>query len=135
MGVLRGDVIEFDRRHNRGLVSGHDGQEYVFVTESWNGPSLPRRGTVVEFLPSGDDATEIYAVAGGSSHHRLLLLVIACGFLGFLGLHRFIVGRPVSAILMLLTGGGFGLWMLLDLVLLAKGSFIDGQGRRITEWT
>lgn len=37
---------------------------------------------------------------------------------GMLGGHRFYLGRPISAVLMLFTGGGLGLWWLVDALLL-----------------
>lgn len=39
-------------------------------------------------------------------------------FLGALAVHRFYLGRPLSAVLFILTLGGVGLWWLLDLFLI-----------------
>lgn len=39
-------------------------------------------------------------------------------FGGFLALHRFYLNRPGSAIFFLLTCGGFGIWWLLDALLI-----------------
>src|SRR5918995_7139781 len=50
------------------------------------------------------------------------------------GAHRFYVGRPKSAALMLVTVGGRGLWYLYDPILVAAGEFEDVQGRRLTRW-
>lgn len=47
----------------------------------------------------------------------LLLLV----FLGALGIHRFYLGYPLYGLLMLLTAGGCGILLLIDLVLLLTG--------------
>jgi hypothetical protein len=54
-----------------------------------------------------------------------------CLFLGTLGIHRFYAGRIVSGILMLLTFGGAGIWILIDLVLLITKNFADGEGNYI----
>ncbi len=54
--------------------------------------------------------------------------------LGVFGAHRFYLGRPESGALMLLTLGGLGIWWLYDLILVATGSFRDGNGRLVTRW-
>lgn len=54
-----------------------------------------------------------------------LLLAI---FLGGLGVHRFYVGKVGTGILMLLTGGGFGVWWIIDVIMIAVGSFTDKGG-------
>ena len=54
--------------------------------------------------------------------------------LGPFGAHRFYLGKPESGTLMLLTLGGLGVWWLYDLILVASGSFRDGDGRLVTRW-
>ena len=53
---------------------------------------------------------------------------------GVFGLHRFYVGRTQSAVWMCLTLGGFGIWYLYDVVVVAAGDFMDGEGRRVARW-
>jgi len=55
----------------------------------------------------------------------LLLLSI---FLGGLGVDRFYAGSIGLGILKLLTLGGCGIWWLIDLIMIATGSFKDGNG-------
>lgn len=57
--------------------------------------------------------------------------LLLCFFLGFLGVHRFYVGKVGTGILMLVTFGGFGIWTLVDFVMIAVGSFRDAEGRAI----
>ena len=52
-------------------------------------------------------------------------------FLGTLGIHRFYVGKIGTGILMLITFGGFGIWWLVDLILLATGNFTDKEGNKV----
>jgi hypothetical protein len=63
-----------------------------------------------------------------------LVATLLCGFLGVLGVHRFYVGKIGTGILLLLTGGGLGIWWLVDLVLIIVGRFRDEQGRVLLNW-
>ena len=58
-----------------------------------------------------------------------LATVLLCQFLGTLGMHRFYTGRIVSGILQLLTFGGFGIWTLVDLIMIVSGDFKDQYNR------
>jgi hypothetical protein len=70
---------------------------------------------------------------GPSEKSRGVALALAA-ILGPFGGHRFYVGRPRSAALMLVTVGGLGLWYLYDLIIVAAGEFEDADGRRLTRW-
>jgi hypothetical protein len=41
----------------------------------------------------------------------------------------------MTGVLQLLTLGGLGIWALIDMILIVTGSFTDGEGEKITEWT
>jgi len=68
-----------------------------------------------------------------SPKSRLVALLL-CFFLGALGVHRFYVGKVGTGILELLTIGGCGIWVLIDLIMIAVGSFTDKEGLRVFRW-
>ena len=55
-------------------------------------------------------------------------------FGGVFGLHRFYVDKPRTAIAMLCTFGGMGVWYLYDLVLIAAGEFRDSDDLPLRQW-
>ena len=55
--------------------------------------------------------------------------LLLCFFVGSFGVHRFYVGKIGTGILKLITVGGFGLWYLIDLILVLAGGQHDKQGR------
>ncbi len=68
-----------------------------------------------------------------SDRSRAVALALASVF-GVFGVHRFYTGKVPTGILMLCTLGGMGIWWLTDVILLATGSFRDGEGRRVYRW-
>ncbi len=69
------------------------------------------------------------------SDKKILPAFLLCFFLGGLGIHRFYVGKVGTGILQILTLGGLGLWVLIDLIMILTGSFTDKAGNKITQWT
>ena len=70
---------------------------------------------------------------GPSDKSRTVALVLAF-FLGVFGAHRFYTGKTGTAVLMLVTLGGLGIWWLYDLILVAAGGFRDDEGRLVADW-
>jgi hypothetical protein len=68
-----------------------------------------------------------------SKRSRGVALLLAL-FGGIFGLHRFYVDKTSTAIPMLLTLGGCGVWYLYDLVLIAAGEFRDGDDLPLRHW-
>lgn len=60
-----------------------------------------------------------------------LVTLLLCFFLGGLGMHRFYVGKIGTGLLQLFTLGGFGIWVLIDFIMIILGSFTDKEGKKI----
>jgi TM2 domain-containing membrane protein YozV len=68
-----------------------------------------------------------------SSCSRLATLLF-CLFLGWLGVHRFYAGKVGTGVLMLITIGGFGIWVAIDFIMIVVGGFTDADGRYVLDW-
>lgn len=68
-----------------------------------------------------------------SSKNRLVALLL-CFFLGWLGIHRFYVGKTGTGVIWLLTGGVLGIGALVDFIMILVGSFTDKAGLPVSQW-
>ena len=76
-------------------------------------------------------ATRLGIEASKVSDKSLIGATIAVVTVGFLGVHRFYTGRPISGIFMILTLGGLGIWVLVDFILLITENFRDSNHKRL----
>jgi TM2 domain-containing membrane protein YozV len=66
---------------------------------------------------------------GGGGQKSFMTTMLLCLFLGYVGAHRFYVGKTGTGIAMLLTGGGCGIWSFIDLIMIFMGKFTDSNGQ------
>jgi TM2 domain-containing membrane protein YozV len=70
-------------------------------------------------------------MADGTSDKSNTVALLLCFFVGFLGVHRFYVGKIGTGILMLVTLGAFGIWALIDMIINIMQKFTDSEGNTL----
>jgi hypothetical protein len=68
-------------------------------------------------------------IPGVYSDKEYIIALLFSIFLGYLGIDRFYMGQVGMGIGKLLTGGGCGVWWLIDIILIATRSSNDAVGR------
>lgn len=79
-----------------------------------------------------DSQKEKLLKQNSQSQNQWIVVLLLAFFLGFIGAHRFYVGKNGSGILMILTVGGIGLWVLYDLIIIITGNFKTKEGSKIS---
>lgn len=98
-------------------------------------PRPPDEHTTVP-LPPGDAATRASGPqyppeAYRTTDRAFLTTWLFALLLGFWGADRFYLGNTGTAIVKVLTLGGLGVWVLVDLILVLVGAQRDREGRRL----
>ncbi|MDQ1236193.1 TM2 domain-containing membrane protein YozV [Paenibacillus sp. SORGH_AS306] len=60
-----------------------------------------------------------------------LVSLLLCIFFGYLGIHRFYVGKVGTGLLMLFTAGLGGVWVIVDIIIIILGKFRDKEGYQL----
>ena len=80
----------------------------------------------VEPVPVNNEKPTTESVPGGDKKLNWILVLILSILFGSLGVDRFMMGKIGTGILKLITFGGFGIWWLIDLILIATKHKFDG---------
>ena len=65
------------------------------------------------------------------SEKSWLATFLLCWFLGGYGIHSFYAGKTINGVIQLLTGGGCGIWWIVDLILILTKQYTDDEGKVI----
>ena len=131
---MRGQVLGVDTRTGDGIVTGDDGRRYSFKPDDWAHRGEPAIGMIVDFETADNRALSIFPVPGTSPPPAVapsaaapvyddrdkIVAALLAFFIGWLGIHRFYLGRTGSGIAMLLISCTF-----FGLILTLPWAFID----------
>ena len=81
---------------------------------------------------SNGDMPPTTSTAPGQGKDWLTTLLLSI-FLGSLGVDRFYTGHTLLGVLKLITCGGVGIWWLIDVILIAAGSYKDANGNLLVK--
>ncbi|WP_336276234.1 TM2 domain-containing protein [Bartonella sp. CB178] len=132
---MRGIIISKDE--GTYLVSGDDGKRYQFAVWDWSGKKPPRIGDTVDFVCEGDAVNSVFPLFFQKSEQSRVMLALICWFAGVFGVHRFMIGKIGTGILMLVLSLSVvglvisGTWAIIDFILIVAGQFSDKNGHRI----
>lgn len=105
MPIARGEYVDHVTETVQKILNGEEVEDYV--------------------APAPEDAP------GAEPEKDWLTTLLLCLFLGVIGVHRFYVGKIGTGILWILTGGCFGIGVLVDLIKIICGKFTDKKGNLI----
>ena len=64
-----------------------------------------------------------------TSSKSFIILLLLSIFIGYLGMDRFYLGKIGTGVLKLITIGGLGIWVLVDLIIIVSGNMRDAEGK------
>jgi len=69
-----------------------------------------------------------------ASEKSRLIAILLCWFLGVFGAHRFYTGKIGTGVIWVFTFGCLYVGVIVDLILIASGSFKDKEGKPLLDW-
>lgn len=117
---------------------GHELSEQAVIcpgcgapTEKYQQNTQTQQPNIVINNANTNTNTNINNNRGSYAHKSKTVALLLAIFLGYFGVHRFYVGKAGTGIIWLFTGGMFGIGWLIDIIMIAVGSFRDKRGYKL----
>lgn len=122
---MKGQVLDYDKLKQTGIILAEDGNRYCFNLGEWYLEHDPQQGEVVDFIIQNQNAVKIYSAVSVNTSHKVNnspkrgIAILLALFIGGLGAHKFYMGYSKQAWIMCIV------W-LVGLILYGLPSFIMG---------
>jgi hypothetical protein len=113
---------------NKGIIMNHNFCLNCNTPLNADALFCPACGTKVS--AAAIESRKVETLPADSPKSSQVTLVL-CILLGVIGAHRFYVGKRWTGILMMLSCGALGVWVLIDLISIIKNNFEDKEGRTL----
>ena len=119
-----------------GWYADPDGKpaERFWDGSDWTEKSRPRTSATAATVVAGAAKPTVTATGELISPQSRAAAAVLCFFLGVIGVHRFYVGKIGTGVAQIVTLGGLGIWVLIDLITILVGSFRDIEERVLINW-
>lgn len=64
---MKGTLLNYNLAESLGIITGDDGNRYIFQGLDWKENELPQKGMSLDFIPVQNSATEVYIDTARSS--------------------------------------------------------------------
>lgn len=120
-------------KNSASISIGPKGFKQTFSTTGKKTTTVGLPGTGLSYSQTSvaSSSQSVPAELEPSPKNKTAALILAI-LTGYIGIHRFYVGKVGTGILWLLTGGMFLVGWIVDVCKIAGNKFTDGKGRLIT---
>lgn len=84
-------------------------------------------------MSNGPEGTPPPTAAASPEGKDWLVTLLLAIFVGQFGVDRFYTGHTMLGVIKLVTCGGLGVWWLIDIILIAVGSYKDSVGNPLVK--
>ena len=121
------------------VATGQGGKKRMVMKKRTSAPSRPQASAPRAAERANKPSTSKQApapapAADAASPKSRTVALLLCLFVGSLSVHRFYAGKIGTAILQILTMGGLGIWLTIDLIMIICGAFKDKEGLPLRRW-
>lgn len=129
--ILPGVTLNLNKK-SASISIGPKGFRQTFSTTGKKTTTVGLPGTGLSYTQTSGSKQQTAPVELEPSPKNKTAALILAILTGYIGFHRFYVGKVGTGILYLLTGGMFLFGWIIDICKIAGNKFTDGKGRLIT---